>query len=138
MKVKKLRENAILPTRAHATDAGLDLYTTEDVTIQRGFPAKISTGIAIALPENTVGLILDKSSLGSQGLKVMGGVIDQNYRGDIVVCLSNLSPNVLAYLSAGVKIAQLLVVPILRPEIEEVDDLDATDRGDGGFGSTGC
>jgi len=135
MKVKKALESATLPVRAHETDAGLDLYAIEDTTIKPLEVSKIRTGIAIELPKETVGLILDRSSMGAKNIKVMGGVIDEGYRGEIIVCLSNLNPYNYS-IKSGEKIAQLLVIPIITASIEEVKELSTTQRNDKGFGST--
>jgi dUTP pyrophosphatase len=133
MLVKKLVKNAIIPTRNNPTDAGLDLYSAEEVILKSGTITKIKTGIAISLPANSVGLIWDRSGNGSKGIKVYGGVIDEEYRGELIVCLGSMNTVILP---AGSKIAQLLIQPILRPEIQVVQELDNTVRGDKGFGSS--
>lgn len=134
--VRKLHADALLPTRAHPDDAGLDLYALETVTLQPGCGAHVRTGIAVALPEGHVGLIADRSSLARRGLKTAGGVIDAGYRGEIGVVLWNISgePQVL---QLGDRVGQLLVVPVRTPAVEEVGSLNHTSRGAGGFGSTG-
>lgn len=141
MKVKKLHQYAITPTKANPGDAGFDLYfqNIPDLTalyIRPHSTVKIDTGISIELPSGTYGLIADRSSMGSKGIKVMGGVIDNGYRGNIIVCLCNLTPNDIT-VSPGDKIAQLLILPLLETTIEETDDLSRTERGDKGFGSSG-
>ena len=139
MQVKKLVENAIIPTRNNSTDAGLDLYSTEEVILKPGTVTKVKTGIAVSLPANSVGLIWDRSGNGSKGIKVFGGVIDEEYRGEIIVCLGNMNTFEREWikLPAGSKIAQLLIQPIIRPVIEISDELSITNRGDKGFGSSG-
>ncbi len=137
LKVKKLHEAAKLPTFAHATDAGMDLYAIEPVTILPGERVQLKTGIAMAIPSGFVGLIWDKSGLSHKsGLKTLGGVVDAGYRGEVMVGFINTSA--LAYTFAvGDKIAQMLIQKVEHPEVLEVADLDETDRGVGAFGSTG-
>ncbi len=143
-----LDEGAIMPTRAHPWDAGLDLYAPEDVIVSRsdclpfgqaktGF-VTIDTGVHVEIPEGYVGLIKNKSGLNVKcGLTTCGdGVIDAHYTGSVVVKLYNHTP-LPYFFKAGDKIAQLVIVPCLLPELEVVDHLEETDRGDGGFGSTG-
>lgn len=140
--VKKIDTSIPTPSRAHPTDAGIDLYSAQDILI---FPsiyvdpsnmAKIRTGIAIELPQDHVGIIHDRSSVGSHGIKVMGGVIDEGYRGEIIVCLANISDRIYK-VKKGDKIAQMVVYPIAKPEIVVADELSESDRGQNGFGSTG-
>jgi dUTP pyrophosphatase len=136
LKVKLLRPEARLPKRNHSDDAGLDLYSAEEILIPAGSGAKIRTGVAIKLPKRSFGQILDRSSMGAKGLKVHGGVIDCSYTGEILVVLWNHSKE--DYLvSVEDKIAQLVVFPILFPEPELVLDLEPSVRGDNGFGSSG-
>lgn len=144
LKTKKLVSSAKLPARNNPNDAGLDLYALEDISIDYGTIAKVKTGIAVELPPGTVGLILDRSSMGSKGIKVFGGVIDSDYRGDIMVVLRNIGTKLLldgeplAYeIKAGDKIAQLVILPILLPIPYEVSELTDTARGINGFGSSG-
>jgi len=142
--IKKLDPNAKVPTYAHSTDAGMDLYYStegdESIVIAPGARAVVNTGLAFAIPSGYVGLIWDKSGIASkQGLKVMGGVIDSGYRGEVMVCLLNTS-NDIVLIQPYQKIAQILIQPVVNPHIEIVEgDLpDAEDnRGAGGFGSTG-
>lgn len=136
MKVKKLSEHATLPTRNNSTDAGLDLYAAEDKEIPDQGGAMIKTDIAIELPEGTVGKIWDRSGMGKKGFSVHGGVVDVPYRGSVNVILWNHS-GVTQQIKKGDRIAQLVVIPILLPEVEEVKELSDTDRGDKGFGSSG-
>ena len=134
--VEKVTPEAKLPVRAHATDAGLDLYALEDSVIPSKEWRLIRTGIKIALPANTVALVWDKSGLAKSGLHTLAGVIDEGYRGEILVNILNL--NLEDYqVVTGQKIAQLLIQPILYPEIVETKLDDLTERGANGFGSTG-
>ncbi|MCG2725645.1 MAG: dUTP diphosphatase [Elusimicrobia bacterium] len=137
IKVKKIHPDAILPERAHANDAGADLFSIEEIEIAPHSSAKIKTGITIAIPENTAGFVWGKSSIESKGMKIMAGVIDEGYRGEIIVCVFNLT-NEAQTLNKGKKIAQLIVKPVHYPTFREVDDeLPESKRGGGGFGSTG-
>ena len=138
MKVKLTLPNAKVPQRAHSTDAGADLFATEDVRICQNEGYFMDLGVAIELPPNTVGLIFAKSGLGSQGVRPMNavGVIDEPYRGSIKMMIENASED-WVNIKQGQKIAQLVVVPVHYPTFEVVDQLNDTERGDGGFGSTG-
>lgn len=133
---KKLLPDAILPTRAHPDDAGLDIYSVEEVVVESGQGRMVSTGVAVALPEGHVGMIADRSSLAKKGLKTAGGIIDAGYRGEIKIVLWNISDQPLR-LARGERIAQMLILPIATPTPCEVETLDSTARGQGGFGSTG-
>ena len=135
--IKKLDPEAKLPERAHASDAGLDLFTLEEGTLERYETRVFRTGIAMAIPEGHVGLIWDKSGLATKhSLTCLGGVIDAEYRGEIMLMLANLGTE--AYtITKHQKIAQMLIQKIELPVIEEVVDLDDTERGERGFGSTG-
>ena len=137
LRVKKLTPTAILPKYANPGDAGLDIYADETVVLQPNEKKTIKTGIAFALPPNHVGLVWDKSGLASKfHLHTFAGVIDETYRGELMIMICNfgVSPYTI---EKGKKIAQLLIQPILHPSIEEVQELDSTLRGEGGFGSTG-
>lgn len=137
LKVKKLHPEAKLPSYAHASDAGMDLYTIEPVTIAPGERVQLKTGIAMAIPEGYVGLIWDKSGLSHKsGLKTLGGVIDAGYRGEVMVGCINTSTSSYTF-AVGDKVAQMLIQKIEQPVITEVPDLDTTQRGSGAFGSTG-
>ncbi len=137
LKISKIDPQAKLPEYAHPTDAGLDIFSNEEYTLQPNQRYTFSTGISFALPQGTVGLIWDKSGLASKsGLKVMGGVIDENYRGELKVVLHNLSDQEFKVAKHS-KIAQMLVQKVEHLDIVEVEDLDDTDRGAGAFGSTG-
>lgn len=136
LKIKKLHTDANLPTRAHSYDAGIDLYTYQIVTINPHETKMIPTGIALEIPENYVGLVWDKSSIGAKGIKTLGGVIDAQYRGEINILLHNLNETAYTF-EAGHKITQLLIQKVEFPELIEVEELSNTTRADGGFGSTG-
>lgn len=125
-----------LPTRAHETDAGLDLYSPVNVAIRPGQEVVIGTGVHIQLPEKTVGFIKARSSMFSAGV-ITDGTIDEGYTGEIKVVLFNIS-SCDRYIHDGDRIAQLVVCPIYRQEIYLTNTpLDSTDRGDSGFGGSG-
>jgi dUTP pyrophosphatase len=134
--IRRLEPAAILPTRAHADDAGLDLYALEDTVVPPGEGRLLRTGVAVAVPAGHVGLVCDRSSLARRGLKTAGGVIDAGYRGELGVVVWNISPEPQP-VKKGERCAQLLVIPIATPAPVETDDLGDTVRGLGGFGSTG-
>lgn len=135
MKVK-LDEKAIMPTRAHSTDAGLDIYSPEKVSIPPKGSKTIDTGVHIELPKGTAGILKSRSGLNINHNIINTGVIDEGYTGSIAVKLYNHGDRWYK-VKRGDKISQLLIVPILIPELEIVDKLDETDRGNNGFGSTG-
>ena len=129
-----------VPTYAHPGDAGADLRTTHDVTLQPGERALVGTGVRLALPEGHVGLVTPRSGLAARhGLSVVNspGIIDCGYRGEIRVSLINLDPAEPLTLLAGDRIAQLVVLPFVSATFTRVDTLDDTSRGAGGYGSTG-
>ncbi len=129
-----------VPARAHTGDAGVDLCTTVDVTLEPGRRALVGTGIAVALPVGTVGLIHPRSGLAAKfGLSVVNapGTVDAGYRGEIKVCLINHDPDRAVELRRGDRIAQLLVQKVELVDFVEVDSLDDTSRGAGGYGSSG-
>ncbi len=139
VKFKKLTASARIPAYAHSTDSGMDLFSDEEIVILAGKRALVHTGIAIALPENTEGQVRSKSGLAlKNGLQVLNspGTIDTNYRGEICVIMLNTSDEDYR-VEKGQKIAQLVICPFYSCKTEVVDDLDKTDRADGGFGSTG-
>ena len=131
-----LEPGAHLPTRAHPTDAGLDLYAMEGQIVPAKESAKFDTGVSVQLPPNTVGLVLSKSGLNFKHDLTCEGVIDEPYTGSIQVKLYN-NGGYDYKVNAGDKIAQLVVVPVLYVTPEQVDELPTTERGNGGFGSTG-
>ena len=139
--VKKLSPNAILPTYGSAEAAGADLYACLDtpVTIEPGETAWISTGIALEVPKGCAGLVYARSSLGvKRGLAPANkvGVIDSDYRGDLIVVLHNHG-SVAQEVSHGERIAQLVITPVFTPGFTEIEELSDTARSAGGFGSTG-
>ena len=137
LKVKRLREDAILPVRKRKGDAGLDLYSAEEVVLKPNEWVAVPTGIAVEIPEGHCGLIKDRSGLAlKHALHCLAGVVDENYRGEVKVVLINLGREEVK-LPKGTRIAQLLIVPYLRVEVEEVAKLSDTERGEKGFGSSG-
>lgn len=136
MKVK-LDDGAFMPTRAHPTDAGLDLRAKERMKIWPGQSAIIDTGVHIELPPGYYGKIESKSGLNvNHDIVSCGGTIDEPYRGSIVVKLYNLGDTAYVF-HPGDKVAQLVIQPYIAPELEIVDELSETDRGSDGFGSSG-
>jgi len=137
LKVKKLHKDAKLPTHGHPGDAGMDFYCAEDVVFHPGQQERVHTGVAIEIPEGYVGLIWDKSSISfNLGLKVMGGVIDSSYRGEIIMNLLNVS-NKEVLISKDHKVAQMVIQKFEHCDILQVDELSETVRGEGREGSTG-
>ena len=134
--IRRLDPAAILPTRAHADDAGLDLYAFEDTVVPPGEGRLLRTAVAVAVPAGHVGLVCDRSSLAKRGLKTAGGVIDAGYRGELGILIWNLTREPQP-VKKGERCAQLLVIPIATPAPVESADLGETVRGAGGFGSTG-
>jgi dUTP pyrophosphatase len=135
--VKRLSEDAVLPVRASNGAAGYDLASAEDIFIPARGKALIRTDLSIRVPDNTYGRIAPRSSLAWKNhIDVGAGVIDSDYRGPVNVVLFNHSGDQFKILK-GERIAQLIIEVIVIPEVVEVEDLDATERGDGGFGSTG-
>ena len=131
-----LDEGATLPTRAHPTDAGLDLYSRHDAIIYGQDSECFDTGVHIEIPDGYVGMIKSKSGLNVKYGITSEGVIDAGYTGSMVVKLYNHSENPV-YIKKGQKISQLVILPIATPDLEWVDELEETDRGCNGFGSTG-
>ena len=132
MEIVLMNDDAIIPTRASKGSAGLDLYSSVDVDIEVGSRNKINIGICISLPENSYGSIRDKSSLASKGLLTLGGVIDSDYTGEIIVTITSLIEPIKT--KKGQKIAQLIVSNIMYPEIKKVNYLKETERNNKGFG----
>lgn len=140
IQVKLLNDKAKLPTKAYDTDAGYDLYSVdEQVVLKPGQVSNVNTGIALAIPEGYVGLIWDRSSLGTKGIKVFGGVIDAGYRGEIKLKLGNLSTleRDWVVINKGDKVAQILIQKVENLPILEVEVLPVSQRGTAGFGSSG-
>lgn len=140
MTIKRLDDGLPLPRYAHEGDAGLDLYSAEDVTLAPFERQLIATGISVAIPEGYAGFVQPRSGLAiKQGLSLVNtpGLIDSHYRGEIKAIAINLDPANAIEVRRGDKIAQLVIQPVARVELLEVDELDETVRGEGGFGSTG-
>lgn len=138
--LKRLDPDLPLPKRAHRGDAGADLYAAEDITLAPGERALVGTGIAIALPLGTVGLIHPRSGLAAKhGLTIVNtpGTIDADYRGELKVCLLNTDKDTPFEVTRGMRIAQLVIQRVELADFVEVDELDETVRGAGGYGSTG-
>jgi dUTP pyrophosphatase len=140
LRVARLDARAQLPTRAHAGDAGLDLYAVEAAVIPPGERASIATGIAVEIAPGHAGLVLPRSGLAARhGISVVNapGLIDADYRGEVRVLLLNTDREQAFELAAGDRIAQLVIVAVAIPHVEEVPTLTDTVRGAGGFGSSG-
>ncbi|EFV14519.1 dUTP diphosphatase [Segniliparus rugosus] len=128
------------PARAHPGDAGVDLRAVADITLGPGERGIVGTGVAVALPVGYVGLVHPRSGLAARvGLSIVNtpGTIDAGYRGEVKVCLINLDPAAPIEIRRGDRIAQLLVQRVELPVFHEVDSLDETTRGSGGYGSSG-
>jgi dUTP pyrophosphatase len=139
LKIKKLHPEAVAPSYSHPGDAGLDLFAVEDAQIEAGASKLVKTGISIELPPGTEGQVRPRSGLALKHqitLLNSPGTIDEGYRGEVGVIVINHGKEAFQ-VTKGMKIAQLLIKPVLRVEIEEVEDLSDTARGAGGFGSTG-
>jgi dUTP pyrophosphatase len=140
LRFARLSENAVLPTRAHEGDAGVDLYAAEAAHLGPGERWSVPTGVAVEVPDGHAGLVLPRSGLAREhGIALVNspGLIDSGYRGEIRVLLLNTDPAEVYRVSAGDRIAQLVVVPVAAAEPLEVEALAETLRGDGGFGSSG-
>ena len=132
MEIVLMNNNAIIPTRASKRCAGLDLYSIIYACIEVGSIKKINTGICVSLPETSYGSIRDKSSLAAKGLLTLGGVIDNDHTGRIIIAKTSLIEPI--KIKQGQKITQLIVSNILYPEIKLVKFLKSTERDDKGFG----
>jgi dUTP pyrophosphatase len=140
LRVMKLNEQAVLPSRAHVGDAGLDLYSCEAAHLGPGERWSVGTGIAIEVPEGYAGLVLPRSGIArDHGIALVNspGLIDAGYRGEVRVLLLNTDPAEVFRVAAGDRIAQLVLAPVGLAEPVEVDALAESSRGDGGFGSSG-
>ena len=135
MKIK-LDEYGIMPERAHATDAGIDIKTPQSFTIFGNCGCAIRTGVHIELPKGTCGLMVSKSGLNVKSGITSTGLIDEGYTGEIVVKLYNDSPNAYHF-KKGDKITQLVIIPVLYEPLELSTEIDGGARGNDGFGSTG-
>ena len=140
LRVAKLKDEAVLPTRAHAGDAGLDLYACEAAHIGPGERWSVGTGVAVEIPDGHAGLVLPRSGLAREhGISLVNspGLIDSGYRGEVRVLLLNTDPAETFRVVAGDRIAQLLIAPIALAEPVEAAALADSARGSGGFGSSG-
>jgi dUTP pyrophosphatase len=140
LRFRRLSPDARPPAQAHDGDAGYDLHAAEAVTIAPGERASVGTGIAVAIPRGRAGLVVPRSGLAARnGISVVNapGLIDSGYRGELRVLLLNTDRSEAFAVDPGDRIAQLVLVEVGTPELEEVDELDETARGAGGFGSTG-
>jgi len=138
--ILKLKDEAILPTRAHPGDAGLDLYACEAAHIGPGERWGVGTGVGVEIPEGYAGLVLPRSGLArDHGISLVNapGLIDSGYRGELRVLLLNTDPAETFRVEAGDRIAQLVLTPIATPEPVEAAELTESVRGRGGFGSSG-
>lgn len=134
--VKLLDLEAQLPTKAHETDAGFDLYSIEDCDIQAKQRKTVRTGVSLQIPDDYAGLIWPRSGLSvKKGIDVLAGVIDAGYRGEIMVCLYNTSFETV-HIKRGDKIAQIIFQEVPKVSMISVDTLESSQRGDNGFGST--
>lgn len=137
--IKRLTKDAILPSYATAESAGADLYATEAATVPAGEKTLVRTGVAVAIPEGYAGFIYARSGLATKrdlAPSNMVGVIDADYRGELMVSLRNYGQQT-QVVEKGERVAQLVIAPVVRAEFCEADSLDETARGEGGFGSTG-
>jgi dUTP pyrophosphatase len=140
LRVSRLHPRAKLPTRAHPGDAGLDLYALEATALEPGERASVATGIAVQIPAGQAGLVLPRSGLAARhGIALVNapGLIDAGYRGELRVLLLNTDRAARFELAAGDRIAQLVLVAVQEPDVVEVQALEESVRGQGGFGSTG-
>ena len=140
LRYRRLTPEARPPTRAHDDDAGFDLHAVESASIPPGERASVGTGVAVAIPEGHAGLVVPRSGLAARhGISLVNapGLIDAGYRGELRILLMNGDPDDTFTVEPGDRIAQLVVVALAGPRLEEVAELDPTGRGERGFGSTG-
>ena len=140
IKIRKLDPGLPTPVYARAGDAGLDLLAAEDLELKPGERGAIATGVAVAIPEGYAGFVHARSGRAlKEGLGVANGpgLIDSGYRGEIKVIAVNLDPTDAIAVKRGEKIAQLVIQPVIQASLQETDELSASERGEGGFGSTG-
>ncbi|MEA2195956.1 MAG: dUTP pyrophosphatase [Solirubrobacteraceae bacterium] len=140
LRVSRLDPDAKLPTRAHDGDAGLDLYALAGATLGPGERVSLGTGIAVEIPAGRAGLVLPRSGLAARhGIALVNapGLIDSGYRGEVRVLLLNTDRDRPCEISAGDRIAQLVLVAVEAPDVVAVDELELSERGAGGFGSSG-
>lgn len=140
VRYKRLHPDAIVPAHAHSGDAGSDLYAIEAATIKPGDRIRVGTGIAVAIPVGCAGFVLPRSGLANKhGVTLTNspGLIDAGYRGELQVLLLNTDQESSFEIAVGDRIAQLVVVPFVSPQWQEVEEFDQTTRGSDGFGSSG-
>ena len=140
LRIAKLKDEAVVPSRAHPGDAGLDLYACEAAHLGPGERWSVGTGVAVEIPEGHAGMVLPRSGIArDHGIALVNspGLIDAGYRGEVRVLLLNTDPAETFRVAPGERIAQLVVVPVGLPEPVEVEALSDSSRGDGGFGSSG-
>jgi dUTP pyrophosphatase len=140
LRIRRLDERATLPGRAYAGDAGLDLHALEPARLAPGERASVRTGIAVEIPDGLAGLVLPRSGLANRhGIALVNapGLIDSGYRGEVRVLLLNTDRDRAYEVTAGDRIAQLLLVRFEAPDVVEVGELTVSERGEGGFGSSG-
>jgi len=136
LKIHRVDKEVEAPSYSYKSDAGLDLRSAEECVIKPGERRVVRTGLKTAIPENHVGLIWDKSGIASKsGIRTMAGVIDSGYRGEIGVVMINLSKEDF-HINKNMKIAQMLIQPVIQAKIKEVETLEETERGVKGFGSS--
>lgn len=137
IEIRRLSTSATLPSYAHASDAGMDIYCSREVELAPGEQTMIPTGIALQVPDGYVALVWDKSGIAAKrSIKTMGGVIDAGYRGEVMIIAKNVGSEAQIF-SVGDKVAQILIQKVEQPRIVEVAELGDSDRGEKGFGSTG-
>lgn len=140
LRVAKLKDGAVLPSRAHEGDAGLDLYACEAAHIGPGERWSVGTGVAVEIPNGHAGLVLPRSGLAREhGIALVNapGLIDAGYRGEVRVLLLNTDPAETFKVVPGERVAQLVIAPVALPEPVEAEALGESARGEGGFGSSG-
>jgi len=148
LKIKKLHPEAIIPTRTYRTDAGIDLYSIEDVTIPSGHQREVRTGVALEIPEGYHVQLHTRSSFGKKGLRCHLGIFDSGYRNEVTIWVVNtqqynendkggLIPLTSYEIKKGDKICQMILLPVPEVEIIEVDELSESERGTKGHGSSG-
>jgi len=136
LKIKKLHPNAKVPETAYQGDAGLDLFAVEGVEIKSGERVKVPTGIALEIPDGFVGMIWDRTGVSfEKGLKILGGVVDSSYRGEVFAIMANISKETVAVMR-GDKIAQIIIQPYVKAKVEVADQLAESERGDKMLGSS--
>jgi dUTP pyrophosphatase len=136
IKIKKLKENAKLPTYHHPGDIGMDLYSMETVTVKSGEHHRFWHGFALEFPEGYGAIVMDKGSISKAGFVHLGGVYDAGYRGEYNTLLANVGSEPYTF-EEGDKVAQLVIMPVEIVKLKEVDTLSESARGEGKFGSTG-